>query len=77
MVDELRSAMCVASSSQTLTKPLPTNFTSANELTSKQVVVDELRQCDVPCKLVSNVGELGEMLRAIDILVHEQPKNSA
>ena len=25
VVDELRSAMCVASSSQTLTKPLPTN----------------------------------------------------
>jgi hypothetical protein len=33
-----------------------------------EVVVDELRQCDVPCKLIKNVAELGEMVRAMSIL---------
>ena len=33
-----------------------------------EVVVDELQQCDVACKLVKSVAELGEMLRAMDIL---------
>lgn len=36
-----------------------------------EVVVDELQQCNVPCKLIKNMGELGEMLRAMDILEQE------
>ena len=35
-----------------------------------QVVADEMQQCGVCCKLVKNVGELGEMLRAMDILAN-------
>ena len=33
-----------------------------------EVVVDELRQYDVPCKLIKDVAGLGEMVRAMSIL---------
>ena len=33
-----------------------------------EVVADELEQCGVSCKVVKNLGQLAELVRAMDIL---------
>ena len=42
-----------------------------------EVVVDELQQRSVPCKLIKSVAELGEMIRAMSILDSGADSSSA